>query len=214
LKESRYEELYDDGDGCDEFFYLWNGDNPNQQPDCTIYDCDGDDDGVSDIVGAEGRTWVDYSDVVDSVQYPDACVQSGCGTQELACWIAEDSTVVIDLGDNGVCIPGDSGTRAGIKDEVDSRIGQSVSVPLYDDTGCDGRSCPGGTTYHVTRFACVEVVGWDQSLELPRIDGGIPPWKGKVIAVKVSCGGCDTSSGCTVGGPIPPWGVRAVSLVR
>jgi hypothetical protein len=206
----RWDELFNAG--CGKSFYVWAGNNDNRDPDCfNTHDCDLDNDGVDDLVGLENRTWIDFSDVADP-QYPDECVQSGCGTSELACLIASGSGTYITLP---ACIPGDNGERAGIKDEVESRVGDLVAIPLFTSTGCPaGRTCPGGETYYATRFGCIEVRGWEQNLIVPRKDGSNPPWRGKVIEAAVACDECDTYCGSTPGGPPQPGGVNAVSLTQ
>jgi hypothetical protein len=147
---------------------------------------------------------------MQDLQHPDGCVQPGCGANELACWIASDSTARIYLP---ACIAGDPGVRAGLKNEVDSRIGDSISIPLFEYFGCGGVTCP-GTSVFVSRLGCIEVLGWEHSLELPRLDGANPPWKDKAIYARINCNECDTNCGDTDGAPVPDWGVRAVSLVH
>lgn len=208
----RWDDLYNAG--CGRSFYVWAGNNDNRDPDCVnTHNCDltVPPDGIDDLIGLENRTWLDYSDVV-SQQYPDECVQNGCGTNELACLIANGSGTYITLP---ACIPGDNGERTGVKDEVESRIGDRVAIPLFTSTGCTaGHSCPGGETYYATRFGCIEIRGWVQNLEVPRRDGRNPPWKGKVIEAAVACGECETYCGSTPGGPPQPGGVNAVSLIQ
>ena len=221
LEWGRWNKLWEAG--CNTPFFLWNGDNPHQQPDCSLCQCDVNDDGINDIVGIEGRTWVDFTNDENLAdQYDDNCAASGgCGTSELVCWIVNDSKVVIHIDD---CIAGDNGVRAGTKDDIDSRIGDQVSIPLFDSTGCpsDGY-CPGGQTYSIATFGCVTVgdkgVGWIQQFELPfKFPDPEDPtktcWKGKVIQVSISCGGCDSFSGSALPGEPPPWAVKAVSLIR
>jgi hypothetical protein len=195
FRTEEWDKLYNNGEGCGDSFYIFTGDNINQQPDCAIYDCDEDDDGISDMVPVDSRAWLDFSDVIDPL-YP-SCAQTGCGASELACWIASDNPAPVYVP---ACIPGDNGVKSGVKDEVDSRIGDAVRIPLYDSTGCPGISCPGGTTYHVIKFGCVTVKGWIQDKELPRLDGANPPWKGKVIEGAINCSGCPDYCGSTPGG--------------
>jgi hypothetical protein len=209
FREDRWAELT--GAGCGTPFFLWSGDNPNKSPDCEVYDCDVNDDGVLDILDIDARAWLDFSEISDP-RYPDTCTQTGCGTDELSCWLRYDSVSGIVLPS---CIAGDNGTRAAAADDVTSRVGDAVSIPIYDYMGCPGRACPGGNTFHAIAFGCVTVMGWHQQFELPRLDGKLPPWKGKIIAVQVNCGGCDTNCGSTPSGSEPPpWAVRAVSLTE
>jgi hypothetical protein len=204
--------------GCGNTFYVWTGDNLQDNPDCRdTYDCDvpdehGIQDGRDDFVDVVSRGWLDFSDIVDSTQYPDTCVQSGCGESELACWILDDATTQVISGE---CVPGLQGVKAGVKDEVDARHGDMVTIPIFDKTGCpEARSCPGGETYEIHSFGCIVVEGWIHNLELPRQDGANPPWKGPVIAAHVNCPGCTTDCGASIGDPPIAGGARAVSLIE
>jgi len=218
LEEGRFQSLYDHGNGCgDETpFYVWNGDNPNQQPDCEVCQCDVNEppDGIEDILGIEDRTWVDFSEVVDP-HYPDDCAQPGFGAQELKCWLEHDSGAMIRLDS---CICGDNGVKAGTKAAVDSRIGNIVAIPIYDSTDCTTEQNCAGQTYHIPYFACIRVGanGWIQNYELyEKADPSQVCWKGNVIEAHIVCdGSCDTNCGSTPGVPPPPWGVWAVSLIR
>jgi hypothetical protein len=208
----------EEGWECGGTFYVWTGDNLLNVPDCeNVYDCDvpdkdGNVDGKDDFVNVESRGWVDFSDIVNSEQYPDACSQTGCGENELVCWIREDSTTEVIEGD---CVPGLQGVKAGVKDEVNGRIDDTVRIPIYDSKGCpEARYCPGGETYHIDHFGCIVVEGWIHNLELPRRDGANPPWKGPVIAAHVLCEGCPTDCGSSNGDRSPAGGVRAVSLIK
>lgn len=207
FEAARYDELYDGGAGCGQQFYVWDDD---KIVDCATYDCDLDDDGIDDVVAGGDRGWLDFSEVVDP-EYPDACVQSGCGESELECHIRRNEGALVELA---ACIPGDSGVKAGVKDGVQSRIGDSVGIPLFDSIGCPtGRTCPGGLSYHVTRFGCIKVVSWEQSLKLDAKDG-TGNTVGKAIVVEIDCDGCATPCGGTDGSPPVPGGLNAVSLIR
>jgi len=206
LRDTRWWEL--DAAGCGVPFYVWAGDNTQQPPDCTVYECDVNGDGVNDIVDQLQRAWLDFSDVGDP-EYPDECVQVGCGASELECYIASDGGAQLEIPD---CVGGVPGVRASTANAVNSRIGESVGIPIFD-TFCDSGTCP-GTDVHVIYFACVKVLGWDMHLELPRLDGELPPWKGPVIAATVDCGECRTRCGGTSGNPPSPGGVKAVSLIQ
>jgi len=222
LDMNRYLQLYGERGCSGEPFYLWNGNNDNKQLDCDE-ECDCDPipvggDGFDDIVGVEGRTWVDFTnDDILAGHYGDNCAESGgCGTDELRCWVLNDSATKIGIED---CIAGDNGTRAALQKPVDDRAGDIVSIPLFDDKPCttDG-FCPGGRTYHIAGFGCVKISenAWDQSLELPfKEPNGKTCWKGKVIEVSIACNGCDTDCGSVIPDTVPPaWGIRAVGLVR
>jgi hypothetical protein len=232
-----WEIMYDGGAGCaegfEEDFYVWTGHQENKSPDCSVCQCDVDDppDGDIDVVGIHGvydedeflgihgRAFLDFGD--DKVPpIADDCRQPGCGEAELACWI--ESTTGGELR-WPACIPGTNGVRAGLKDEVDSRQGQIVGIPLYDQIGCEGTDeedpgyCPGGERYHWVEVGCVNVVGWEHRLELDYLDafgGGPGCWKGKAILVTMACDGCVTECGSTDGDLPLDWEMRAVSLIE
>ena len=194
-------------------FYVWTGSQENQNPDCEIYNCDVDGDGSGDVVDIWGRAFLDFGDTPDP-NYPDDCRSTGCGEDELACWIGHESGGNVEIPG---CIAGTSGVKAGTKLDVATRIGDTVGIPIYDATGCtddDLDYCHGGQTYFVKWIGCIEVHGWVHSLELPRLDGANPPWKDKMVKVEVNCEGCVTSCGHTHGDLPEHWEMTAVSLIE
>jgi hypothetical protein len=212
-------------DGCleeDNDFYVWTGDQESKNPDCeNVYECNLDDDPQNEVIGIHGRAFVDYGQNKDS-QYPGDCRQPGCGEDELVCWIESEEGGEVQIPS---CVPGTSGIKAGVKDEVNDRANSEdpiVGIPLYHHLGCDQPGdepdpgyCPGGQRYYVTSIGCIEVLGWDHQLTLQRKDGTNPPWKGKAIHVKMACNDeCDTTCGRTIGGLPEDWEMRAVSLVE
>lgn len=194
-------------------FYVWTGQQENQSPNCEIYDCDVDGDGSADVVDIWGRAFLDFGHV-PSPNYPDDCRQPGCGEDELACWIADESGGYVQIPS---CIAGTSGVKAGTHLDVDFRVGDIVGIPIYESTDCiddDLETCPGGETYYINWIGCVYDEGWVHGLELPRLDGANPPWKDKAIKVTVSCDGCATACGNTHGDPPEQWEMTAVSLIE
>jgi hypothetical protein len=105
-------------------FYVWTGSQENQNPDCEIYDCDVDGDGTGDVVDIWGRAFLDFGDEPDPL-YPDDCRSTGCGEDELACWIGNESGGNVYIPG---CIAGTSGVKAGTKLDIDTRIGATVMV--------------------------------------------------------------------------------------
>jgi hypothetical protein len=209
---------------CGTPFIVWNGDAPNQQPDCNLTKCDcfpdkapfdsykcgsEDGDGINDVVGGEARTWLDFSGVMDA-NYPYNCTQGGCGTMELSCWLQKGSGKV----SLPACITGDHGNRTATQNDVNSRIGDTVALPIYDYKNCafPPGSCP-GTPYHVVKLGCVRVIGFFQNYELPALHGG-GQWKGNVIVVKTDCSGCATNCAGTIGTEGGFGDFRAVSLTN
>jgi hypothetical protein len=155
--------------GCGRTFYVWDDDKtfycqcPPGDPGCIAYDCDLNDDGIDDIIQGGDRGWLDLSGA--AYPYTGECLQPGCGASEIACLILNNSGLRLSLP---VCVSGDSGVKAGVKDEVNARKGDTVAIPLYDSVGCrDPRgNCPGGLGYYVTSIGCITVVGWEQSLRI------------------------------------------------
>lgn len=211
LRAGRWNTLYNTG--CGHSFYILAGNGSGSDPDClNTYQCDlVGGDGIDDVIGDADRNWLDFSDVV-SPQYPDACVQPGCGANELACLIAHGTGSIVTLP---ACIPGNNGVSSNVADEVQLRVGDVVAIPLFTNTDCSaGHVCPGDETSYATSFGCLEVRGWEEELVIPRQDGQHPPWKGSAIVAAIACGQCDTFCGSTPGGPPQPGGVNAVSLIQ
>ena len=182
---------------------------------CDCYNCDPGNDGTRDfsISRTEGRAWLDFSEAV--LPYSDVCTQAGCGADELKCHIENNSAAQINLP---TCIAGDNGVKAGVQISVDSRIGDTVSIALYDGINtCSAEICPGGDRYHVTNFGCIDVLGWNQGFDLDPYNTTFykPINNAKVIEARVNCNnGCMTSCGTTDGTPAEPWEVTAVNLIR
>ena len=219
----RWNELAANGAGCGKRFVVWNDDNEAQEVTCEVdgleqtslcecYECDQDGDGDDDfaVLSHRGRAWLDFSAVAPP--FTDPCTAPGCGASELSCHLRNDAGAQVRLP---ACISGDTGIKAGAKDDVDSREGDAVRIALYDSMGCATSNCTGGDSFHVVAFGCVTVVGWDHKFELtPKTDED-KKLKGKVIVVEMNCSGaCATACGSTDGRPAEPWEVRAASLVN
>jgi hypothetical protein len=229
FKNSLYEDLYSSGGAtCNPIrIAVWSdNDNTTQQPTCTVggvvqenicgcYDCDEDNDGTDDfaVLVGEGRAWLDFSEAV--LPYTDPCTAPGCGASELECHIRNNAGAKINLP---TCISGDSGVKAGVKDGIESRANDTVSIALYDSLGCGTGNCTGGDSFRVSQFGCINIAAapWDQNLSLNLIGGGpSDKIKGKVIWASVDCdNSCTTSCGGTDGTPAEPWQVTAVSILK
>lgn len=226
FSEPIWEELYDEGVGCGKEIVVWNDDKlPECKVDgkirtniCDCYDCDTNDDGRDDFAVAEGdgRAWLDFSGLSHPL-FTDPYEKSGCGASELGNQIRYGSGARVQLP---TCISGTSGIKAGVKDDIDSRVGENVSIALYDSLGCSTSNCPGGESYHVTSFGCVTVVGWDQQFGLkPKNYADPKVYKelknAKVVRARINCSGaCTTACGSTDGTPAQPWQLTATGLTR
>lgn len=224
FSQSAWEDLYELGGGCGKKFAVWTEDNDNQELECDLdqdgtagddicdcYICQDEFGDPFHVVSSEGRAWLDFSEAV--APYTDACTAPGCGASELACHLRNDAGTRIDLP---TCISGDNGVKAGVKDDVESRIGDMLNIALYDGVGCGTSNCLGGDSYHVSSFGCINVVGWEQNFVLEPQDPALyKTERGKVIWAQISCSGqCTTSCGSTNGRPPEPWELTAVSLIR
>jgi Flp pilus assembly protein TadG len=221
--QTRWHELTGGPTTCvaGEHFYVWAGHQEGKGPDCTVYDCDTNNNGVDDVIDFRGRAFLDFGDDKEP-PFPNDCRQPGCGDAELKCWILNPDGGRVDWP---ACIPGTTGVKAGVHMEVDARAASDdpiVGIPIYDQRGCEGTDevdpgyCPGSERFHVVEVGCVEVIGWVQHLTLERLpgQGEGPPWKDKAIEVVVTCDGCVTECGSTIGETPAPWEMTAVSLIE
>lgn len=218
------EDVYAAGVGCGRKFAVWADNNSAQALECDLdqdgvagddicdcYICEDDDGAPFTIVDTEGRAWLDFSEAVEP--YTDSCTSPGCGASELACQLRNGAGARVEVP---TCISGDNGVKAGVKDDVQSRAGDTVHIPLYSSLSCGTANCPGGNTYEVTEFGCIEVIGWEHNFELTPQDPALyNKAKGKLVWAKVSCSGqCMTACGSTDGTPPEPWELKAVGLVE
>ena len=217
----QWQKLYANGAGCNKEFVVWNDENKpltcsvNGTPSdnlCDCYQCDTTGDGKDDfaVLTGAGRAWLDYPAPTGG-PFTDACSSNGCGASELSCHISNDSGAQVSLNQ---CIAGDSGVKAGVKNAIDSRVGDHVNISLYSGACTSTENC-NGQAYHITSFGCVDVVGWVQNFELIPKLAGYSKQKGKGVKVKMNCNGdCVTACGGTDGTPAEPWQLKAVSLTK
>lgn len=236
FSQSIWQQLYSpNGETCKPTqIAVWDGDNKNQTPICVVngveqynickcYNCDLNKDGKDDfaVVTSQGRAWLDFSEAI--LPYTDSCTASGCGASELACEIRNGSGSRIDLPK---CISGDNGIKAGVKDDVNSRAGQNLSIALYDSLGCSTSNCPGGNTFHVTSFGCITMAANSPWGTLPGNLDPLPAFQGnkdyttinknvKIIWANVNCSNsCTSTCGGSDGTQPKPWELTAVSLTK
>ena len=159
-----------------------------------------------------GWTFPESNDPV----YTDLCKANGCGASELACRIENSFGGRVTLP---ACIPGLKGVKAGVKDEIDNRTGDTVQIPLYSSINCaTGSNCTGteAESYYVTKFGCVTVAGWQQNFVLQPKPGMPKSYKkvtSKAILVTKDCSNaCMTFCGSASDTPALPWELRAASL--
>ncbi|MBE2238351.1 MAG: pilus assembly protein [Caldilineaceae bacterium] len=214
---------------CGQSIVVWDADNDKISASCTIgggvrdvcdcYDCDLDDDGSNDFVIATtySRGWMDFPDTPNDSVYTDPCKSNGCGASELACRLRSDYGGRVTLP---ACIAGLRGIKAGVKDDVNARAGQTVGLPLFTSINCaSGSNCSGSDaeSYYVTNFGCASVTGWIQNFVLnpkPGMPKSIKKISSKAVLVTKDCSGnCMTFCGSTTGEPPKPWEMRAASLV-
>jgi hypothetical protein len=193
---------------------------------------------IGPFIAPGDRGWLTFFEPEEG--YPDDCnAHQNCGANELACWIRNNHPGPINIGD---CVPGQPGVDAGVKDDVDTRIDDILNIILWDreccdytDEGCDDPeplgTCP-GTPYLVAAFGCVQVVGWEHTLNIPKCGNPAKTCQTgnnlKVVhAIKIcddpavdAVGGdpydlyCNTVVGATDGELPLDMELRAVSLVR
>jgi hypothetical protein len=189
-------------------------------PDCDVCDCQHPRSPADDIevITDVGRAWLDFStQAVQQNIYPVNCDPStGCGANELACWIQDDFNGNVIFGEDGICIDGDTGVKAGVKDEITDRSGDVVQIPLFDGP-CEEERC--ADAFNVVQLGCIRVAGWEHTVKLdfitPPERGNPVCWKGKLIKVSVECAGCpNTCAGTAGNGPPTPGGARGISLIR
>ncbi len=82
------------------------------------------------------------------------------GTPETADWIryGYDGEVTVDPVD-GLWIGGEPGLRAGLEDDILSRVGETMLIMVHDEVVNQGSV----TEYHITQFAAVTIVAADLS---------------------------------------------------
>jgi hypothetical protein len=212
--------VMDGGCSNDKEFIVWNDEKlecDEGKDLCDCYECDIDGTVAGDdimILGGGHRGWIDFGLLTDDDDpyegFNEDC--GGGGAASLACYLRSNTGYLIDLP---ACIPGEPGVIASMKDPVDDRAGDFVRIPLFDDF------CPAGPPpeFHVVKFGCVEVIGWEQHYELdpnPDYDGplNLKQMKGKAVRAKMACGQCTTSCGSTTGATPQPGEVTAVSIIR
>lgn len=217
---------------CGQSVVIWDADNDQvgascqingvERPVCDCYICDLDGDGSDDftVVTSVSRGWMDFPDPPPSEQvYTDPCKANGCGASELACRLRSDYGGRVKLP---ACIPGLRGIKAGVKDDVNARAGQTVAVPLFTAINCaSGSNCSGkeAETYYVTDFGCVKVTGWIQTFRLnpkPGMPRSVRAITSKAVLATKDCevGSCVTFCGSTTGEKAQQGQMTAVSLIR
>jgi Flp pilus assembly protein TadG len=121
----------------------------------------------------------------------------------------------------GSCVGGDSGEKMGviggsngkeIADWLASHTDHRVLIPLYNcrggngpgaDGGCPCQkpgSCQGG--YHVGGFACIEIMSWQKSYDVPRQPGNSKKKAIGAIEARIRCD-CTSLCGQKGGTPVP-----------
>jgi len=217
---------------CGQSVIIWDADNDKVgasceingvvRPLCDCYICDLDGDGSDDftVVTSVSRGWMDFPEPPpEELVYTDPCKANGCGASELACRLRSDYGGRVRLP---ACIPGLRGIKAGVKDDVNSRAGQTVAVPLFTAINCGSDSnCTGqdAESYYVTDFGCVNVTGWIHTFRLnpkPGMPRSVKAITSKAVLATKDCevGSCVTFCGSTNGEEAQEGQMTAVSLIR
>ncbi|NLG27011.1 MAG: hypothetical protein GX557_03820 [Chloroflexi bacterium] len=187
---------------CNTEYAVWDDD----KIDCTLYDCDTNDDGVDDIIAGGARGWLDFSSVDIEAPYSDAC--SGGGAALLKCYLEADFAAKISLP---TCICSKQGVTASAWKTAGDQAGRDVIIPLFDSINTCTAGCGGGImTYHIVDFGCAHVIG-SETREVVNIATG-KKTKSKVLIMRIDCP-CASNCGGTSGGGGGPQYVKAVSLV-
>ncbi len=135
FEQVAWETMVIDG-GCedDKEFLVWNDEKLECEEGkdlCDCYECDINDtvEGDDIVVMAGGnRGWLDFGNLGDLYPgFAEGC--KGGGASLLECHIRSNSGLTVDLP---MCIPGEPGVKAGVKDGIDSRAGDFVQIPLFD----------------------------------------------------------------------------------
>ncbi|MFO7631690.1 MAG: pilus assembly protein TadG-related protein [Caldilinea sp.] len=214
---------------CGESIIVWDADNDGDEATCVIdgqqrplkdcYTCQGCSDPEDfTLITSISRGWMDFPEPPEGEDiYVDPCKANGCGANELACRLFNGYGGRITLP---ACIPGLRGIKAGVKDEVNSRAGDSVSVPLFTSINCaSGSNCSGkeAATYRVTQLGCIRVTGWIQTFRLlprPHMGKEVKAVTSKAIEASKDCSGsCVSFCGSTNGQAAAPGEVRSAGLV-
>lgn len=160
---------------------------------------------------------------------------NSCGDTTVATWLEYGHPGFIYQGD---CIPGKEGAdiSKNIQDAIDSYDDLSEAekirnLILYDGfcedciiAGEPGKDwplkscCTGNDYYRVRDFGCIEVVGYDENVTLPRVDPvtrvEIGTCNFKALIVRKRCGSiCQAATGSGSGSIPDPDAVRAVRLI-
>jgi hypothetical protein len=210
FNKSSWDSMVSNGMGCGRDFYIWEN---NQTINCYIYNCDVNNDGRNDIITTGQRGFMDFSSA--QAPYVDSCASGGvnpvpCGASVLQCRFEKDHGGLIKLPS---CVAARSGVSTSIQNEVNSRQGDAVKLPLYSGSCPPGSTCAGGFGYNVVDFGCVTVLNYVRNMELRAYFGG-GYIQGNAIHGRINCGGCETSCGGTSGNPPIPGGLNAVSLTQ
>ncbi|HEY80019.1 MAG TPA: hypothetical protein EYP25_07020 [Anaerolineae bacterium] len=204
--------------GCGKTFYIAAGEEPADQLDCRIYQCDLDGDGEDDIVPGDAFAWLDFSSQA-SARNLDPCLRPGWGTGELRCQLEAGANTPISAA---ACIEGTSGGRGGVARSVNTQAGESVAIGLYDYP-CNRNWRTSRTRFHVITFGCITVLGWEQNLVIPCRDDArrgpgrtCRPLRIQAIAARIPCNvtACFSTCGGITGKPPQVGGVNAVGLTR
>ena len=198
------------GFGCGQVVYIW--DDENRELDCSVYDCDFDDDGKADTAGTGTRGWLDFH--TPPYEALDPCDAPGSGSEELRCRVIEGSGWV-DLRPppEGSCAPSADGVRESARHSaIVERILRTGTVNVVIHQG----SCATGD-YRIVDVGTVTLLEIEthdlDDLAYPGLDSKRLK-NVKVIKARVECPTKYMECAGTTGEVAAPGELRGVSLVR
>ena len=159
-------------------FILWAGDNKDPTRDeldkiaqhCRFYShpTNGEPYKLADIQGGSpmdpgNRGWVALKllpgfEIPSDIDYCKKQDTQNCGANALKCWLKYGYIGSIGIG---TCLATEEGHVSSALDAAKAKVGEPVSVVLYDSQGCSTNgnpiTCGGNKTYHVAGVGCVRV---------------------------------------------------------
>jgi hypothetical protein len=205
-----FDEITWDTIPCGAEFYVWDDDSVTDDM-CDKCDCESVI-GSAISIGPGHRGWVRLPPPPEPWPNPAGC-KDNCGADALKCWIENDYSGPIDIGD---CVPGDPGVVSSALQAAEKREGDNIYVLIWGPGPCNEiiGECP-GTPYHIVDFGYVNLVDVNLKLTIPPLPGHDQnecPKNAKVMRARRLCDPQPIACGRTEGAP--PDEFIAVSLIQ